>query len=188
MFIDPSQYKYLSNITNKVSLISNELLHALENSPEIRKGLLAEMAMDYPSNQWTWDNAINTAAVGYDLRDGSYTMHALYKTGHDLPLVKEHFRNTLELIRNVPGVEYGCISALAPGAHLGLHTHCRSRHIFHLLLNDLHGGNCVIICNDQEKHLVKQGDVALFDYSLPHETFSHADNIRFNLMIDFLIE
>jgi len=186
MFLDASRHHYLAQLVDNVSLIGEELSQALTHSPDVRQALLTEMAMDYPSNQWTWENAINTDAVGYDLRQGSYTMLALYKPGHDLAAAQAAFRNTLAMLGDVEGINYACISALDPGAHLGLHTHSRSRHIFHLLLNDLEGGVCEIVCDGHRKTLARKGDTALFDYSLPHESSNHSRSMRFNLMVDFL--
>lgn len=185
MFIDVSRYGFLEPIVAQVDSISLELERALSSIPAVREALLTDMAMDFPSNQWTWDNAINTAAVGYDLRQGSYTMFSLYKEGHDLQLARESFPTTLELIGNVEGMVYACISALAPGAHLHRHAHNRRHNIFHLLLNDLHGGRCEMLCGEERLMLGRKGDTALFDYSIPHESSNHAGNIRFNLMVDF---
>ncbi|WP_111657754.1 aspartyl/asparaginyl beta-hydroxylase domain-containing protein [Isoalcanivorax indicus] len=186
MFLDAARHRYLMRLVDNVSAISQELDQALADNAEIRHALLTDMAMDYPSNQWTWENAINTDAVGYDLRQGSYTMLALYKPGHALTAAHAAFRHTLRLLDDVEGIAYACISALDPGAHLGLHTHSRSRQIFHLLLNDLQGGACELICDGHQRTLEKRGDTALFDYSLPHESRNHSDSVRFNLMVDFL--
>lgn len=188
MFLDATRYPYLKQLADNATQVSDELQAALQNNSHVKKALLTDMAMDFPSNQWTWDNAINTAAVGYDLREGNYTMMSLYKTGHDLRAIQGAFPKTVDLLQNVSGIEYACISALGPKAHLGLHSHNRQRHIFHLLLNDLKGGNCELICDGKRHEIAFMGDTALFDYSLPHESISHADNIRFNLMVDFVTE
>lgn len=186
MFMDAFRFSYLARLADNVSLISNELQQALADEPAVKDALTTRMSMDYPSNQWTWDNAINTDAVGYDLRRGSYTMLTLYKEGHELTVAQSAFRQTLQLLDGIEGITYACISALEPGAHLDLHTHNRSRNIFHLLLNDLQGGACEMRCNDHRKILAKQGDTALFDYSLPHESRNTSGSMRFNLMVDFL--
>lgn len=186
MFASPSEYPFLTDLTKNVGLIHQELSQALQNNSVVRDALLSTMALDYPSNQWTWDNAINTASVGYDLRDGNYTMLTLFKEGHNLDNIRKAFPETSRLLNKVEGLTYACISALSPGTHLKLHSHSRSQYIFHLLLNDLTGNGCEIICNGHRRQLTKQGDTVLFDYSLPHETYSHSKNIRFNLMVDFL--
>ena len=185
MFLDPSHYPYLKHIIENADIISEELKAALQNNAQVKKGLFTNMEMDYPSNQWTWDNAINSAAIGYDLREGSYTMLSLYKTGHNLEIAQEAFPKTLKLLEDVVGIEYACISALSPGAHLALHTHNRQRYIFHLLLNNLKGGHTEIICNGKHHEMKLAGDTVIFDYSLPHESSNCAENIRFNLMVDF---
>jgi len=185
MFLDATRYPYLKKLADHSAQISDELQAALHNNSQVKAALLTNMAMDFPSNQWTWDNAINTAAVGYDLREGNYTMMSLYKTGHDLDVAQIAFPKTLDLLQSVAGIEYACISALGPKAHLGLHSHSRQHHIFHLLLNDLTGGYCEIFCDGKRHEIAIVGDTALFDYSLPHESISYADNIRFNLMVDF---
>ena len=185
MFLDATRYPYLKQLTENVDIISEELKAALRNDAQVQKALFTHMEMDYQSNQWTWDNAINTAAIGYDLREGSYAMLSLYKTGHNLNIAKNAFPKTLGLLKRVDGIEYACISALSPHAHLARHTHNRQRYIFHLLLNNLEGGPCEIICINKRHEMRFIGDTALFDYSLPHESFSYAENRRFNLMVDF---
>lgn len=185
MFLDVSNYPYLNQLIDNVEHISNELESALQESIQVKKAMLTHMAMDYPSNQWTWDNAINTAAVGYDLREGGYTMFSIHKTGHEIDIATKFFPKTLALLKSVPSIEYACFSALSPKAHLGLHTHNRQHYIFHLLLNKLIGGSCQIICNKHCEEMKFKGDSVLFDYSFPHESISYAENIRFNLMVDF---
>ena len=185
MFLDLSHYPYLSLLVENVDYISAELQSALRENSHVKNALLTYKAMDYPSNQWTWDNAINTAAVGYDLREGSYTMLSIHKTGHEIDIAPGAFPKTLALLKSVPGIEYACISALSPKAHIALHTHSRRHYIFHLLLNNLIGGSCEIICNKSRKEMKSKGDSVLFDYSFPHESTSYAENIRFNLMVDF---
>jgi aspartyl/asparaginyl beta-hydroxylase (cupin superfamily) len=188
MFIDVSRYSFLREISENVSLISDELRRAVSSQPHVRDIIKVEMAMDFPSNQWTWDNGINSAAFGYDLRDGGYSMLAVYKKEHVITAMDTHavFRETLKLLAGVKGLHYAAFSALSPGAHLGLHTHSRSHFIYHILLNDLIEGECKMICDGHAKILKKTGDTALFDYSLPHETYNYASNTRMNLMIDFL--
>ena len=185
MFISVAPYPQLQRLVDDTMLISEELKEALQSRQAVRDALLTDMAMDFPSNQWTWENAINTASVGYDLRHGGYTMFSLYKKGHTLELARAAFPKTMSLLEAVSGIEYACVSALSPHAHLALHAHSRRHYIFHLLLNNLIGGGCMMFCNGQPLQLAKAGDSALFDYSLPHESRSHAENIRFNLMVDF---
>lgn len=187
MFLDVSRYPFLQRISENASVISAELSRAMASRQQVRDVLGVGMAMDYPSNQWTWDNGINTAAIGYDLRDGGYSMLTVYKRDYVITAMdtQADFRETLELLRGVDGLHYAAFAAMSPGAHLGLHTHSRRHLIYHLLLNDLAGGGCEMTCDGHRRVLKNKGDTALFDYSLPHETFSHADNTRINLMIDF---
>lgn len=186
MFLDASIYPFLQRISGNASVISAELSRAMANRQQVRDVLGVSMAMDYPSNQWTWDNGINTAAIGYDLRDGNYSMLTLFKPGHALAEVEAAFSETLQLLAAVPGLHYAALSAMGPRAHLGLHSHSRRHFIYHLLLNDLAGGGCVMTCGDHARTLKSKGDTVLFDYSLPHESRSLSDDTRINLMIDFL--
>lgn len=188
MFMDVSEYPFLMPIAEHVAVINDELRRAMASHQHVRDILGVEMAMDFPSNQWTWDNGINTDSIGYDLRDGSYSMLAFYKkdhviTGMDAPAI---FSETLKLLAGVKGLHYAAFTALNPGAHLGLHTHSRRHFIFHLLLNDLVGGGCKMVCDGHVRMLKKAGDTALFDYSMPHESRSCASNTRINLMVDFM--
>lgn len=185
MFVEVEHYPFLQRIVAGAGDVCAEVAVALAASSAVSSVLGARMTLDYPSNQWTWDNGINTAAIGYDLREGSYSMLTLCKPGHVLADVERHFPRTLALLAGVPGLHFAAFSALEPGAHLGLHAHSRRHLIFHMLLNDLEGGDCEIICDGHVKRLARAGDTALFDYSLPHETFSHAGNVRINLMVDF---
>lgn len=188
MFLDPSRFPFLAPLAGHATRISHELRQALADVPHVRDTVGREMAVDFLSDQWTKDNGINRDAVGYDLRDGGYSMLAVYKRDRaiDQMDVAAVFPETSRLLAGIPGLHYAAFTALSPGAHLGLHAHTRRHYIFHVLLNDLAGGSCEMICDGQVRVLERLGDTALFDYSLPHETFSHARNTRFNLMIDFL--
>lgn len=186
MFLNTKDFGFLEAIIAKAPAIQRELFDALAEDRKSSGKMLSDGSMDYPSNQWTWDNEINTAAIGYDLRDGDYAMLTLYKPGHTIEGVQDTFEQTLTLLSQVPGLAYACISSLAPHAHLALHKHSRRHYIFHLLLNDLEDEGCEIICDGHTRHLKQAGDSVLFDYTLPHETFSRSHSTRFNLMIDFV--
>ena len=185
MFVDIGTYPFLQRFVAAAGDIAAELATALATSAQVSEALGTRNVLDFPSNQWTWDNGINTAAIGYDLRDGSYSMLTLCKPGHAPGEVERYFPRTLSLLAAVPRLHFAAFSALAPGAHLGLHAHTRRHLIFHLLVNDLQGGDCELVCDGHVRRLARTGDTALFDYSLPHETFSRAGNTRINLMIDF---
>ena len=185
MFIDYTAYSSLERIVNNMSTVRFELSQALRNQSDARSVLKEEMEMDFPSREWAWDNQVNSENLGYDVRDGSYSMLTIFKKHHDVSDISSHFGKTLSLINGVGGVRYAAISALGPKAHIEEHSHNRRHLVFHMLLSDLEGDVCKIICDGNAKELASPGDSALFDYSFPHEIFNYSRNDRINLMIDF---
>ena len=185
MFMDLSSYQSLIRVIENVPIVKSELKAALGKDLGAKEFLHGEKVMDFPSNEWAWDSAINIENVGYDLRDGNYSIFTLFKLGHDLENIDEHFKETLSLLRGVEGLQYAAFSALGPGAHLKEHVHSRRHFICHVLLSDLGSGKCEMICNREIRDLKEPGDAAVFDYSLPHETTNFSSKTRVNLMIDF---
>lgn len=187
MFIDVSEFPFLLPLSESASLIAGELKDALLHNAYVRGTVGTERKIDPRSDEWSWDNGINRDAVGYDLREGGYSMLALYKKDGlaEHPDIQSIFPKTLNLLSGVQGLHYAAFAALPGKGHLGLHAHKRSHFVFHVLLNDLVGGQCKVSCGSQVKTLERAGDSVIFDYSLPHETRNFAANTRLNLMVDF---
>ena len=187
VFIDSSKFPFLTSLSKNAALIADELKAALESNQYVRDTVGTEKKIDPRSDEWSWDNGINRDAVGYDLREGGYSMLALYKKNsvpHSVD-VTSLFPETFSLLEQVPGLQYAAFAALPPRGHLGRHAHSRSHFVFHVLLSDLIDGRCEVSCGSHVKALERAGDSVLFDYSLPHETRNYASNTRFNLLVDF---
>ncbi|MBA3981362.1 MAG: hypothetical protein C0462_12255 [Alcanivorax sp.] len=187
MFTDPNLYPSLRRLSEKVEVIAAEFRAAMAAHEQVRMAMQAGMVMDFPSNQWAWDNGINRETVGYDLRDGGFSMLALYKRSEagEVRNLEDAFPETLRLVSAIDNLHYVALTALLPGAHIRPHAHVRSHLVYHLLLNDLHGGTCEMRCAADARILRRAGDCVLFDYSHTHESTNRAASTRFNLMIDF---
>ncbi len=74
---------------------------------------------------------------------------------------------------------------MSPKTSLIAHTHTRNHLIFHLLLNDLKNGECVLTCSDETTILKNKGDSALFDYSLLHGSENNSETERIHFIVDF---
>lgn len=187
MFLDATSYPVLRQLADNAAQIGTELQAALQNNAEIKNAFLTDMSMDFPSNQWAWENGINRENVGYDLRDGSFSMHAIYKKKGDETVTNKSalFPRTMAIISRLANVHYVAFSFLRPGTHIQAHSHTRSHYVYHLLLNDLQDDACEMSCGTERKFLKHRGDNLLFDYSQIHETYHRASNIRINLMVDF---
>ncbi|MCK0536380.1 aspartyl/asparaginyl beta-hydroxylase domain-containing protein [Alcanivorax quisquiliarum] len=190
MFIDTETLPFLKNIANSSNDIYEELVSVLSKEPEAHKAIHGEMVMDFPSNQWAWESGINRERVGYDLRDGNFSMYAIYKkTGNEVTLDRTSlFPKTMSLLSSFDNPHYIAFNFLHPGSHLKPHSHIRKHYVYHLLLQNLTDGNCEMICGKERKYLKAAGDHLMFDYSQIHETFHRASNVRINLMVDFLPE
>ena len=57
--------------------------------------------------------------------------------------------------------------------------------IFHLVLDDLDGDDCMITCGGQSRRTSRRGDWVLFDYSQPHSSFNRTTRSRINIILDF---
>ena len=190
MFISTDKFPFLAQVAIQAETIYNELRNALQHDADARKAMKEQMFMDFPSNQWAWESGINRENVGYDLRDGNFSMLAIYKKNDNVAIVdrSDLFPKTMSLLSSFENPYYIAFSFLHPGSHLKPHAHIRSHYVYHVLLQDLQDGDCEMICGNEKKYLKKAGDHLLFDYSLMHETFHRASNLRVNLMVDFLPE
>jgi hypothetical protein len=187
MFEDPRRYPFLKRLVEHTREIRKEFESACQIDATLA-GLISEQkAMDRRSDVWAIENGINIDAVGYDLRDGGYSMVALktHEGANEQIDVERLFPLAMNLLDGVPGLQYACFAVLKPRARLGVHVHSRSHYIYHVLLNDLQGGVCEISCGDEIRAMQNSGDEVLFDYSLPHGTLNRSDQNRINLMIDF---
>jgi hypothetical protein len=183
VFIESSNYAFLTNIKNNVSRIKAEFEAAIAQTINIPKH-----SVDHYSDYWVKDNGFHPEQIGHDIREGAYSTLAIFKAGFQIKNfdVQSCFPETLRLLRDVHRLQYAAFFVMAPGARLERHKHSRSHLIYHVLLNDLLGAECEVQCGSEIKHLRYSGDDVLFNYSLPHETFNHASNTRVNLVVDFI--
>lgn len=187
MFSDITKHPVLATLADSVAIIADEFERAVQACPDVRDVLCLDMVMDRPSNEWAWENGINREVVGYDLREGSFSMLAIYKPDSSVPSrIKDLFPQTLHLLGRLERKYYAAFTVLKAGSHIRRHSHTRRHLVYHLLLNDLEGAPCEMVCGDEVRCLRYRGDAVLFDYSLPHETSLHATNARVNMMVDFL--
>lgn len=190
MFISTDKFPFLAQVASNAETIYEELKNALLHEADVRRAMEGQMVMDFPSNQWAWESGINQERVGYDLRDGNFSMLAIYKKKDNCITIdrSDLFPKTMSMLSSIENPHYIAFSFLHPGTHLKPHAHIRSHYVYHLLLQDLQDGHCEMICGNEKKHLRRAGDDLLFDYSQMHETFHRASNLRINLMVDFLPE
>lgn len=187
MFLDPSRYPFLRSISKNAVNIRDEFFRAAVSNPDVKRAVTEEMVLDAQSERWVRDNGLYADQVGYDIRFGSHSMFAIYENGESLTGLNDcrDFDKTLALLKDIPGVRFSGFMILGPEAEVSEHAHNRSNLIYHLLLNDLSGGCCEVVCGGVRRKIRSFGDELLFDYSIPHKSFNYAENHRVNFVIDF---
>lgn len=188
MFVNAERYPYLKEICGHHAAIAEEVFHTARKNTEVASFLGGQGYLDWYSKRWSWDNSINREELGYDLRDGDYSMLALFKGDEQEPFsaLCSSFPFLKALLTGVDGLWYAALTRQSPGAGIKRHSHNRQHYVFHLLLNDLDGGQCRMGCGDAVLMLANAGDTALFDYSIPHDSSNYSSSDRVTLMLDFL--
>jgi len=188
MFYDVKDFPFLEEVIKNISVIHQELKNAEVQNPLINSVFNpSDMSLDYYTDHWVADNGFHEKQIGYDIRDGEYATLAIYKKDYPLKQFDSNqlFPKTLELLSSVPGLYYSGFFKMYAGTHLNSHTHTRKHLIFHLLLNDLENGECVIKCGEETRKMKCKGDTLLFDYSYDHESDNNSDTDRLHFIIDF---
>ena len=102
-----------------------------------------------------------------------------------LGVSRKYFPLTTGLVADVPALNFCSFFRLAPGAEVLEHRHRHRNLIFHLVLDDLDGDDCMITCGGQSRRTSRRGDWVLFDYSQPHSSFNRTTRSRINIILDF---
>lgn len=188
MFYELEDFPCLKKVKENLELIKQDLNTAEQENELIRKILNpTDDSLDYYTDYWVKDNGFHEEQIGYDIREGKYSTLAIYKKDFPIKLFDSSrlFSRTLELIKDIPGVYYVGFFKMFPNTQLGEHTHDRKHLIFHLLLNDLKNGECVLTCGGETRVVKSKGDCLLFDYSYNHGSMNNSDNERLHFIIDF---
>lgn len=188
MFNNIDNYKGLNLIINNVSKIEKEFLEAIKQDEVVRSIMYPTNSdLEHYTDYWVKDNGFHEDQTGYDIRKGEYSSLAIFKKDFSIKHfdVEKLFPETLLMLRGIEGAHFSGFFKMLPHTKLDAHTHNRSHLIFHLLLNDLKGGNYTLRCGNEIKTLKNKGDSMLFDYSVEHESENSSDSERIHFIIDF---
>lgn len=188
MFYSVEEYPFLQEIIAKREVINQEFQNAMKD--KFLYGVVNatdEEFLHHYTNYWARDNGFSKEQIGYDIREGHYHTLPLFKK--DFPVkyfdVVAFFPETSKIIQKIPNLHFSGFFKMFGKSKLGMHTHNRRHLIFHILLNDLEDGDCVITVNGETKALRNKGDHMLFDYSYEHGTENFSSTPRLNFIVDF---
>ena len=188
MFYDIKDFPILEEITRNYETINQEL-NAAKYQNELIRNILnpIDNSLDYYTDYWVKDNGFHEEQLGYDIRNGQYSTLAIYKKDFQIKSFDSTklFSKTLELIKDLPGVHYSGFFKMNPNTKLGSHKHNRKHLIFHLLLEDLKDGDCVLTCGGKSFSVKYRGDSLLFDYSYEHGSVNNSSTERLHFIVDF---
>jgi hypothetical protein len=187
MFLDLESYPALVALKNNIAVISDEFSTAVGQNREVYSLLNPiDDLLEHHTKAWTKDNGFHQNQIGYDIRSGSYSTLSIFKEGmkiEDFNAV-DLFPKTLGLLSAIDGVCYSSFFKLYAHAQLTPHAHSRKHAIFHLLLDDLEDGECVVTVGGEKRSMKYKGDCVLFDYSQEHGSLNTSNTDRINFIVD----
>ena len=200
MFFELDDFPFLKKILDSREFIRSELFDSMEAGKQASPmahalGFWADGETDQdllapPSpivDEWVRKGGFHPDQIGYDSRGGRWaTLPLLSSDKPELHGVsKKYFPLTTSLVADIPSLNFCSFFRLAPGAEVLEHKHRDRNLIFHLVLDDLDGDDCMICCAGQARRTSRRGDWALFDYSQPHSSFNRTTRSRVNIIVDF---
>lgn len=188
MFYNPNNYPFLKKFEDNIDVIKAELNAALTMEKKLDSIFYPQISdIDYYTDYWVKDNGFHPDQIGYDIRVGEYSTFAIFKKNFPVKLfdVNVLFPKTIEMLNSVPNLYYSGFFKMSPKTELLPHTHTRSHLIFHLLLENLENGECILSCENETAKLKNAGDSALFNYGKNHGSINTSETDRINFIIDF---
>ncbi len=126
--------------------------------------------------------------AGFDQgNEGSWTNLAIYSYGTWIDVNRQRCPRTVEIVKDIPGLQIAGISVLGPGAHLPLHrgpNRGALRYQIGMIVPEP-AGSCRIEIGSVT-HVWSEGASMVFDHSVEHEAWNDSDSERFVLFIEFV--
>jgi ornithine lipid ester-linked acyl 2-hydroxylase len=115
--------------------------------------------------------------------DGIWIPLAIHRYGATNPMFEDFFKQTLSIVKQIPGLESAMYSLIEPGTHIKPHRGYSSD-VLRLHLGLTPKQDAVLKVGDQELTW-DEGSIFIFDDSELHEVWHRGDKTRISFILDF---
>ena len=158
MFLDPNEFEFTSMLEAKWEVIRDEFVKLRTDSfdPWVQRQMYGE----------------------------GWSVYGLFALGNRIDSACLTCPRTAEIIANIPDVSLAGFSRMAPHSHIKPHVGW-AKSVYRLHLGLVVPSGCRLRVNDDTRHW-HEGKVLIFDDTVEHEAWNDSDEVRGNLLLDFL--
>ncbi len=158
MFIDASQFDFITRLESNYSLIRDEYLSLSSNAfdPWVQREMYSE----------------------------GWSTFGIYADDHIVQSATTKCPYTVALINQVPGLVLAGFSQMAAGTHIAPHVGW-AKSVYRLHLGLVVPDNCSLRVGAETRYW-EEGKCLVFDDTVEHEAWNQSDSVRCNLLLDFL--